>query len=131
MTFIGIQNWANIFSDKVFWIAFRNNIYLAVASVGFEIAVGLLLAYIIFIEEPRIKGKTFFRTAFFSPMIFIPAAVALLWKLIYFPVGGPLNEILSYFGMQPVDWLRDPSINVWSIILVVVWQWTDGALSYL
>jgi raffinose/stachyose/melibiose transport system permease protein len=123
MTFIGIQNWINIFSDQVFWISFRNNIYLAIASVGFEITIGLLLAYIIFIEA-GIKGKTLFRTAFFNPMIFIPAAVALLWKLIYFPVGGPLNEILFRLGMQPVDWLGDPSITVWSVILVVVWQWT-------
>jgi raffinose/stachyose/melibiose transport system permease protein len=123
MTFIGLQNWVNIFSDKIFWLSFRNNVYLVIASVGLEISIGLLLAYILFIET-RIKGKTFFRTVFFNPRMFIPAAVALLWKLIYFPVGGPLNEILLRLGMQPVDWLGDPSINVWSIILVVVWQFT-------
>jgi len=122
MKFIGLENWINLIVDDVFWKAFRNNILLAIASIGIEIPVGLFLAYILMIEP--IKGKIFFRTAYFNPMIFIPAAIALLWKLIYFPVGGPLNNLLLQLGLPKIDWLGDPNINVWSVILVVVWQWT-------
>ena len=123
MKFIGLENWAYLIVDEVFWKALKNNIFLVIASVGIEIPVGLILAYILTIE-PSIKWKTFFRTAYFNPMMFIPAAIALLWKLIYFPVGGPLNNIMSSLGLPVVDWLGDPNINVWSVILVVVWQWT-------
>jgi raffinose/stachyose/melibiose transport system permease protein len=123
MEFVGTTNWNALFFDEVFWKALRNNLYLIIASIGFEITIGLILAYIITIE-PKIKGKTLFRTAFFNPMMFIPAAVALLWKLIYFPIGGPLNSFLSNFGISNVDWLGDPKINVWSVILVVIWQFT-------
>jgi len=123
MKFVGLRNWLELTVDEVFWKAFRNNIFLIIASVGIEIPVGLLLAYLLMIE-PSIKGKTFFRTAYFNPMMFIPAAIALLWKLIYFPIGGPLNNLLSYLGLPAIDWLGDPNINVWSVIFVVVWQWT-------
>jgi raffinose/stachyose/melibiose transport system permease protein len=123
MKFVGTGNWSTLFFDEVFWTCLRNNVYLIIASVGFEITLGLMLAYTMVIQ-PKIRGKSFFRTAFFNPMMFTPAAVALLWKLIYFPVGGPLNSLLQSLGLGGVDWLGDPNIDVWSIILVVVWQWT-------
>jgi raffinose/stachyose/melibiose transport system permease protein len=123
MKFVGIGNWSQLFSDEVFWISLRDNVYLIIASVGFEITLGLMLAYAM-VMEPKIRGKSLFKTAFFNPMMFTPAAVALLWKLIYFPVGGPLNSLLESFGLSGIDWLGDPNIAVWSIILVVVWQWT-------
>lgn len=123
--FVGFDNYVKLFNDGVFWNALKNNCLIAVASIAVEIPLGLILAYLLVIE-PRIKLKSFFKTAYFTPMMMVPSALGLLWSLLYDPTFGPINNFLRTIGLGFLarEWLADPSIALWSVILVIVWQWT-------
>ncbi|RLG80064.1 MAG: sugar ABC transporter permease [Thermoprotei archaeon] len=123
--FIGLNNYIELINDPVFWNALKNNVLLALLSIMIEIPIGLILAYLLVIE-PRIRCKTFFRVVYFTPMVLPTAALGLLWSLIYDPTFGPLNQFLRAIGLGFLarEWLADPSVAIWAVILVIVWQWT-------
>ncbi|MEM2612150.1 MAG: sugar ABC transporter permease [Thermoproteota archaeon] len=123
--FVGLDNYVKLFNDAVFWNALKNNCLIAITSIGVEIPLGLILAYLLVIE-PGIKFKSFFKTVYFTPMMMVSSALGLLWTLLYDPTFGPINNFLKTIGLGFLarEWLADPSIAIWSVILVIVWQWT-------
>jgi len=121
--FIGFKNYIELLGDNVFWSALKNNFLLAIASIAIEIPLGLILAYLLIIEP--VKGKSFFRVTYFTPMLMPSAAIGLLFTLLYDPTYGPINRFLRSVGLSffAREWLADPTIALWSVILVIIWQW--------
>ena len=70
-------------------------------------------------------GRGLVRSLMLLPMIATPVAVALVWRLMFQPDGGVLNDILVSVGLSPSTWVADPSIALLCLVLVDVWEWTS------
>ncbi|MBZ4644579.1 MAG: sugar transporter permease [Clostridia bacterium] len=119
--YIGLQNFKEILTDKVFWLSFKNNIYVVVASVFGQVPIGLILAIIL---NQKLKGARFFRSAFFMPMILSTVVVGLLWSTILNSQVGILNIVLKKMGLGrlALDWLGNPDIAMYSVSAIIIWQ---------
>lgn len=114
--------YALLAGDSVFMRSILNILYFAVVVVPVQGGLGLVLAVIV---NKRTSGVNAFRTIYFMPVVVSLVVVSILWRIIYDPNGGLLNNILGglSFGLiQPIDWLGDPGTSMPAIILVSVWQ---------
>lgn len=123
--FIGLGNYKRLFSDPIFWIAMKNNLYYVFLSVVVQVGGGLLLATLI--ESLSRRGSRVFRSVIAIPMVISMVAVALLWTFIYHPVYGVLNKFLNTIGLESLTrvWLGDSKVTIFAIIAISCWQWTS------
>jgi ABC-type sugar transport system permease subunit len=129
--FIGIQNYQTALTDPIFHRAIQNSVYYAVIWVPLTMAVGLFLAVLV---NQKIRGRTFFRAAFYFPAIASSAAVTILWIFLAAPDGFfnavrgalGLNPIFALFGYGPnQNWIGDARTALNSVILLNAWT-TSG-----
>jgi multiple sugar transport system permease protein len=105
-----------------FWAAIWRTVLFAVVSVSIEFAIGFLLA-LLFLKE--FAGRGVLTVLFLLPMMVVPAVSGFVFFMI-FQQDGPLNEGLSIILGKDigVQWLTDPSLALWSAMVVDIWQWT-------
>jgi len=120
-TFLGLENYANLMKDRVFFRSLGNNVLLVFASVFTQIPLGLALALLL---QSKIKGMRFFRTVYFLPFLMSTVAIAILWMFIYNPTFGVLNGLLSDLGLQSLQrsWLGEKSTAMGAVIATICWQ---------
>jgi ABC-type sugar transport system permease subunit len=120
----GLSNYGRAFTDPVFWVALRNNVFIVVGSIVLQVGFGTILAAILDRGLPR--GTTIFRTIIFAPMVVSAVAVAVIWQVILDPNVGILNSMILSVGLTPpkLGWLGDPTISMWVILLIAAWQYT-------
>ena len=116
--FIGFDNYKKILTDNIAIDTFSNTFYFTVVSVPINVILTLVLAVLL---NQKIRGITFFRTAYYLPVITASVAVSLMFMWIL-AKNGLLNQILSNFGVEPVRWLTDPKIALNSVIGVTIWK---------
>lgn len=119
--FVGLENYADLFSDTRFWDALWLTLYFTVISVGIATLLGVTIALLLSKVK---KGTNVIRTIFLLPMVATPVAIAMIWKLIYDPTIGLANIILKALGLPPSNWLGSPDTVVSSLLIVDIWQWT-------
>ncbi|GAA4617116.1 sugar ABC transporter permease [Actinoallomurus liliacearum] len=127
-SFNGLANFRTLFGDERAVGALRNTLLLTVAIVIVQNGVGLLLALGV---HARIKSRTALRVIFFAPAVVSPVMIAFLWKYVYNPdPHAGLNGILGMLGLGGLrqDWLGDPSLTVWSVAGMVVWQYAGYSM---
>ena len=117
----GADNYTNILKDREFWAALGNTAIIGGISLALQTAIALTIAYFAY-RDPFIRG---WRIVYLMPMLFMPSAVAFIWKLA-FNDGRVISDLLGRLGLIEgnVDWLG----NVWlarlTLITADVWQWT-------
>ncbi|MBN2303610.1 MAG: sugar ABC transporter permease [Anaerolineae bacterium] len=117
-TWVGLDNFELMQRDPALDIVWENSLQFA----SWSIALGYLLPVIIaiLIREMRI-AKGYFRIVYFLPTV-VPISIAIIvWRFIYDPDAGFLNELLSVFGIEAQRWLKDPALAKPSIVLVMTW----------
>lgn len=119
ITFVGVRNYVTLFGDSLFWKCFANTAYFVVVLVPIEALIALLLAMLINVE---FKGKVFFRTSFFMPVIASITVVSILWCFLYNPANGLLNAFFKAVGIPPQKFLRSADQAMNSIIVMTIWQ---------
>lgn len=122
-TWAGLQNYINIFSDKIFRAAIGHTVYYTLLTLVPTIVLSLLLAVAL---NKKIPGQGVFRTLFYLPHILSMVAVSLSWGYLYNAQAGIINRMLKAIGLQPVGWLTDPKVAMISVAIMSVW----GALGY-
>lgn len=118
--FVGIDNYRTLLAHPQFWTALRNTLYYV--AVGGPLSVAVSLAAAVLLHSKLTRWKPFFRGAFFAPWVTTLVAVALVWRYLYHPQYGPVNLILGWIGIGPIDWLGSPHWAMPAIILVSVWK---------
>ena len=113
--FIGLKNYIDIFQRSDFWQATWNTIYFCILTVPVGIFLSLLVAILL---NAKIKGKGFFRSVFFLPMVCAPAAVAMVWRWIFNGEYGILNQIL---GVR-INWVTDSRVVMLACAIVAIWS---------
>ncbi len=118
--FVGPGNFAALLHDPVFWKALANTFYFVLVGGPLSVAVSLGAAMLVNARLVRFKG--FFRTVYFAPVVTTMVAVAVVWRYLYHPRFGLLNQILALLGLPDVNWLGDPRWAMPAIILMAVWK---------
>ena len=117
-TFIGLENYKQLFIDELFYKAVFNTIYY----VGVSVPLGMTLAFLMAIAlNQKLSGQTWFRTIFYLPSVVSGIAVALLWGWLLNPDFGLINYLLSLVGIQGPQWLYSTTWAMPSIILMSLW----------
>lgn len=117
--FVGLENYREMLADGQVWQALLNTVQYAVIEVPFSIAIALVLAVLL---NRKLKGRSFYRTIYFLPMVAAPAAVAMVWRWLYNSEFGLLNHLLGAIGLGPVNWISDPNITIISVAIVGIWS---------
>lgn len=118
-TFVGLQNYIELFHDPLFWNALFNTVYFVVLTVPTMVVLALLLALGV---NRNIMGQKVLRTIFFSPYVLTVSVVGLLWTEI-FESQGLLNYYLGFIMENPPNWLLSPMFAMPAIAIATVW-WT-------
>jgi multiple sugar transport system permease protein len=118
--FIGLENYAALLGDSIFWKALVNTFYFA--AVGGPLTIAISLAAAVLLQARLVRFKGLFRTIYFAPVVTTLVAVAVVWRYLYHPRFGLLNYGLGWFGIGPIDWLGDPRWAMPAIILLAVWK---------
>jgi multiple sugar transport system permease protein len=120
---VGFANYVELFHDPVFRIALRNVGWL-VALLPVAVAIPGLLATFIFLKVP---GHRFYRSVYFFPAVLSPVIVGSIFNLLL-SFDGPLNRLLGVVGIDPVDWLGNSKIALFSVVGVHIWATFGMAL---
>lgn len=121
--FVGLRNYQEIFSNDVYLKAIRNTLLYVAGTVPLGTFLSLSIAALL---DRSIKGRVFFRTAFYLPVVTSVAASALVWRWIFNPQGGLANTALDAAGLPPLGWLTDPSTAMISLIIITLWGGIGG-----
>jgi N-acetylglucosamine transport system permease protein len=130
--FIGLENFQRLLSDDVFWKAIRHHGVLLLALPLITIVLALFFAFMLNVGGGSrhgvmagVWGSKFYRVVFFLPQVLAVAIIAVLFQAVYRPDStGVLNAPLTALGLDPIPFLVNPKIALWSIIGVLVWQAT-------
>lgn len=121
--FIGLKNYTKLFSDPQVWQATWNTLRYMLLVVPPTIVISLILAVIL---NSKIKGRNFYRSVYFLPMVAAPAAITMVWKWLYNTQFGLINHVLGYFGVAPIAWIDDPQFAMYSVAIIGIW----GSIGY-
>ena len=115
ITFVGLENYKNLFNDKVFYQTLVNTIVFAISTSVFGVIIPLILASIL---NSKIRGSEFFKTAYFLPFITPMIVIGIVWGWIFDPNIGLLNKLLHLH----INWLYDVKFAMPALIAVSVWK---------
>jgi len=114
-----LENYQKLFKDQVFWKSVWNTCKYVIISVPLQMGLGLVIA----LALERVKHfRWFYRMIYFLPYITSIVAVSWVWRLMFDPNVGFLNEFISWFGIPPQNWLGDPRQALFCICAVMIWQ---------
>jgi raffinose/stachyose/melibiose transport system permease protein len=123
---IGLANYQKALGDKIFWISFKNNLYLILTMVTIPTGIGLFIAAFLFDYIEKKFGTavvSFFRAGFYIPQI-IPVVIAgVIWRWVLQPDWGVLNWALKSVGLDFMahNWLGDSNTALLSVIAMMTW----------
>ncbi len=118
--FVGLRNYARLLADPLFWIVLRNTVVFVVLGVPLSLGAALGGALLVHSRLARLRGL--YRTVFFAPVVTTLVAVAVVWRYLYHPRFGLIDQALGLVGLPPVDWLGHPWTAMVAITLLAVWR---------
>jgi oligogalacturonide transport system permease protein len=129
INFIGVNNYINLFTkDKEFYKALSITIRYTLLTVPGKILMSLIIA--VMLNKAR-KGIGIIRTVYYLPSLFGGSiAVAILWKLLFMD-NGFMNAAVTAFGGNPISWLGDPKVVLYTLSSLEVWQFGSSMVMFL
>lgn len=116
--FVGLDNFVEFLTDKYFWIAAGNTLYMLI-PIPFYLVFGILFALG---SHRRTPGSTAFRVLFLLPYVSSIVALVVLWKWLFNYQYGLVNQALAVVGIQGPDWLGDPAWIKPTIVIMIIWK---------
>ncbi len=130
--FIGFSNYRFLVNDADFRTAVWNTLVYAFWSVFFQLPLALGLALLL--SQKWVRGRAFFRLAFFSPNLMGQAFVAVLFGILYVPQYGLVNRALHTLvpHLVPLDtkWLQNPALVMPALVLASLWMYVGFNMIY-
>ena len=119
--FIGLEHFKNIFTDERYLIVIVNTVIFAIVTTVFKNVIGFSMALAL---NKSFKTRNFLRTIFFFPVMLSPLIIGLVFKSIYNPEYGVINEALRAIGLDSIvhDWLGSTATALGAVIAVEVWR---------
>ena len=117
--FVGFDNYGDILASGRFWGSIWTTAVFV--SVALQYVVGFALALAL---HHNVPGAALYRVSFLLPMFLAPVGVALIARMLFHPVLGPVNDFFTLFGLENIPFLTEPNLAVAVLITVDIWQWT-------
>lgn len=119
--FIGLNNFKELIHDTQVKGALVNTLKMTFVSTCLQLPIGMLIALIV--SSKKIKGKKFFQSIYFLPVILSASIVGILWTQIYDPNQGLLNVFLGKLELQNLQhaWLGEPGTALVSVMVTMLW----------
>lgn len=114
--FLGLKNYINVFKSPLFHTSVLNTFIFSVVVIIFRVGLGLGIAYAI--NSSFVKCKSFFRAVYYMPVVTPMVAVAFVWKFMYNPQIGAVNQLL---GLH-VNWLMNPKTALLAVMIMTIWK---------
>ena len=118
--FVALRNYSELLHNQVFWQAVRTTMVYVLLGVPLSLVASLGGALLLDSRLARFRGVL--RTVFFAPVVTTLVAVAVVWKYLYHPRYGLINQSLGALGLPGVDWLGSPGWAMVAITLLAVWR---------
>ena len=124
--FVGLQNYLTIFKDPTFIDALRHNGFIVVMSLVMQGPAAVILALLL---NRKIRGRSLIRVLIFVPYVISEVIVGTGWSLML-QTSGAVNDLLGKIGLSgwAVDWLSDPKIAIWSLMIIITWKYIGFAV---
>lgn len=120
--FVGLNNYAEIMADPLFYKAVINSLLLAFASVFVQLPISMVIALVL---AKGVRGENIYRTIFFIPVIISSTIIAQMWMKIYHPDYGLINTFLRSIGLESLQkqWLADGKWALLAVFIPMIWQY--------
>lgn len=118
--FVGLHNYTKVLGDPKFTRSLVNTLYLVVVSFA-AIPIGFVFAYILYVGVP---GKKIFSAGLFIPYLISMVVVGCIWRIIYDPTIGPVDQLLKMIGLGSYAkaWLSRPETALGAIAVTWIWR---------
>lgn len=122
MHFIGIENYANLLKDVLFWKALKNTLFIGIIAHIPILLGGLILAYLL--NSKLVKFQNIFKTIYFMPMVTSSVAISIVFANLFGYNYGIINWVVKALGGEAVNWLAgDGSMIRVAVIVMFAWKW--------
>ncbi len=118
-TFVGIENYRSAFGENYFGEALWVTLKFVVCVVLLEFVIGFTIALML---NSVTRFKDIYYLILLMPLLINPVVVALIWRMFLHPELGIVNYLLGLIGIAKVNWLGDPVIAFWTVVLTDIWH---------
>jgi multiple sugar transport system permease protein len=125
---VGLENYAKLFTDDKFWISLNNTLYMVVIAVPLGLFASFLCALLL---NLKVRGQAFYRVVYFLPSIVPTVAGTILFLWLLNPQMGLVNTMLAKIGIDGPNWMADPNWSKPALILLGMWGMGGTIVIYL
>lgn len=118
---LGLDNYKRLLTDGLFWKVLGNTAFYTLMTIPLSIVCALFLALGL---NNKMRGLSFYRSAFFYPIMIPSVAAGMVWVFLYAPGYGPINEALAWLGLPTLGWLYDSKWALTAIVVMSVWKYS-------
>jgi multiple sugar transport system permease protein len=126
--FVGLANYERVFADPLFWSSVRITLLFMLIVAPLRVFGAFALA--ILLNSPRLPFTSFFRTAYFIPVVTTTAIVGVVMRFVLDPASGPVAAVLQLFGLGTVDLLGSSRTALVTAGVVYVWKFFGITMIY-
>jgi multiple sugar transport system permease protein len=124
----GWTNFVDLLNDLNFYTSLRTTVLFVAGSVALQFTIGMLMAVLL---SQKVRAAGVLRAIFIIPWTISAVIAAFSFKFIFDYNFGILNYIFQQIGLQPVGWLSDPNIVIWSLVIANVWYGTPFTMLFI
>lgn len=130
-TSVGLDNYARLWNDGVFWTAMGNSARYMVLTLLLLIPIPMLLAAVVCSRIGNSRVKRFFQASMFVPALTSVVVAGLVFRLMFSESDNAvMNQIVQFFGFGPVRWLREDMTGLIALLALALWRWAGVNTMY-
>ena len=118
--YVGLENYISLFKDVTYITAIKNTLIIWISNIFLVVLFGFLLALLI--NKKNLPMRGIFRTCFYLPQALAIVPLCLTFSYMFEYNFGFVNLLLTKLGLEPVSWLLDPHLAVFTICFVIIWR---------
>ncbi|MCL7871634.1 carbohydrate ABC transporter permease [Bacillus altitudinis] len=122
---IGLDQYKRLLQDPTTWLVVKNTLLYGIGSTILQNMIGLGYALLL---NQSLKMRAITRTVIYLPVMISPIAMGYIWYFVFAYQGGALNDIVTFFGFDPMNALGNPQLNTWIIVFVNTYQFVGIAM---
>jgi len=122
--FIFLENYITLFKEPNFYKSLANTVYIWLGTV--PVMIFLALVFAVLLNSKLVRWRGAFRTVYFLPVVTSLIITGLIFASLFSTSYGLANNILTHFGLEPVQWLSDSRYMKLILILAILWRWTGN-----
>ena len=124
--FVGLKNYVTMLGDKQVWESLGITLWFAVLNLPIAIAIPFVVALVL--SSPYLRARGLFRIAFFLPYVIPFVAGVLAWQGMLNIETGWIASVMRFFGLEPPNFLQDPSLVYPSLVFIGLWGIGAGVI---